>query len=364
MSELPPTTVPDTEFRQLLLQGAAFIDVRAEIEYQKGSLPGASNLPILTTDERQQVGTVYKQQGSDSAVALGHQLVAGQTKTERVAAWCDYASSQRNCYVFCWRGGMRSNLAAQWMAEAGQPIPVIEGGYKALRRFLMAETEAIADSADVVVIGGRTGAAKTPLVQALASGIDLEHHAHHRGSSFGRHATPVPSQADFEHRLAIDLMRIREQQSTSPLFLEDESNRIGAVSIPASLFQRMREAPLAIVDMPLAFRIERIYQEYVVELQREYHALGHADAEQLFQQHLQDSLHRIRNRLGLQRYAELAALMQQALANASQPDHEAWIKRLLVDYYDPMYEYQMSKSVSRVEFRGNYDAVLEWCKKR
>lgn len=353
--------VGPADFRRLLLAGTPFIDVRAEIEFGKGAIPGAVNLPILNTGERAEVGTTYKQRGRDQAVRLGHTLVQGSVRDERIAAWCDFARAHPGTHVYCWRGGMRSNLTAQWMAEAGTPVPVIEGGYKALRRFLMTVTENVAVTADLVVIGGQTGAAKTPLVQSLETGIDLEGHAHHRGSSFGRHATPPPSQVDFEHRLALDLLHRGEASPGRPLFLEDEGHRIGAVSVPLPFFQAMKAAPLVILEMPLDFRIERIYQEYVVDLHREYMALDPASAGQRSRQHLLDSLSRIRNRLGMERYGELHRILNDALLGGEKELHLLWIRRLLEEYYDPMYHYQIEKAAARVVFRGDYDAVTAWC---
>ena len=358
------TLIPSSEFRSLFLKGKPFIDVRAEVEFARGAFPGACNLPILATEERARVGTTYKHRGRKAAVTLGHELVQGKLKSSRVEAWCQFARGHPDTHVYCWRGGMRSNLAAQWMAEAGCDVPVIEGGFKAMRRYLMDVTERVARERTLVVVGGQTGAAKTPLVRELASGIDLEQHAYHRGSSFGRHATPPPCQIDFEHRLAIDLLRCTDAHPGATLFLEDESHRIGAVSMPLELFRAMGKAPLVIVEMPLSFRIQRIYQEYVVELWREYEALDLPDGRQRYQLHLLGSLDRIKNRLGLARCAELRQWMQQALDTGEQCLHEAWIRRLLVDYYDPMYEYQLGRSAPRVVFRGDYRAVLDWCRNR
>ncbi len=349
------------DFQRLFLHDTPFIDVRAEIEYDRGSFPTAQNMPILNTRERVLVGTCYKQSGQQAAVSLGHKLVGGPIKVARIARWCEFAQHHPNAHIFCWRGGMRSNLAAQWMAEAGYAVPVIAGGYKALRRYLMTITEDLARNTRMVVIGGRTGTAKTPLLQQLATGIDLEKHAHHRGSSFGRHATSPPVQVDFEHRLAIDMLRVASAHRFSPLFFEDESQRVGAVSIPAALYSAMRKAPLVIVEMPLEFRIERIYQEYVVQLRQEYQQLAVAEPEQQFRAHLLDSLERIKKRLGLARYGQLRGLMEKALVSSAVEEHRRWIASLLLDYYDPMYQYQLAKSASRVVFSGDYEAVLQWC---
>ncbi len=363
--------VPPESFKQLFLTDSPFIDVRAEIEFAGGAFPSSCNLPILTTGERELVGTTYKQQGQPAAVTLGNELVRGDIKDDRVSAWCEFARSRPGTHVYCWRGGMRSNLAASWMAEAGCEVPVIDGGYKALRHYLMQLTDSIARDTSLVVIGGQTGAAKTPLLRELATGVDLEYHANHRGSSFGRHATDPPCQVNFEHSLAIDMLKVTERHPHRTLFFEDESYRVGAVSVPQGLFQAMRKAPLVIVDMPLAFRVERIYQEYVVDLRLEYLALYSEDSEdgeasehgeRQFQLHLLESLQRIQKRLGLERYKVLDGLMRTALSSGEAVAHEAWISSMLCDYYDPMYQYQLAKSASRQVYRGDYAAVLDWCR--
>ena len=78
--------VPAGEFTPLFLNGTPFIDVRAELEFDRGAFPAACNMPILTTGERSLVGTVYKQQGRLAAVSLGHELVQGDLKSARIAA--------------------------------------------------------------------------------------------------------------------------------------------------------------------------------------------------------------------------------------------------------------------------------------
>lgn len=359
-----PELVGEAQFRRLLLADTPFIDVRAEIEFGRGSIPGAVNLPILNTAEREQVGRCYKQRGPDEAVALGHRLVDGSLREARIRDWAAFAAQRSGCHVFCWRGGMRSGLAARWMAEAGQPVPVIAGGYKALRRFLMQVTSDAAVRRPLVLIGGRTGAGKTPLVGGLVAGVDLEAHARHRGSSFGRLTVDPPSQIDFEHALALDLLRLDQRSAQGPLFLEDESRRIGAVSIPLELYQAMSQAPLVILEAPFEQRVARILQEYVVDLRQQYEALDPAAGYLRYTQHLLDSLHRIRTRLGAQRHALLRATMEDALAEQRKGTvtrHEDWIAALLRDYYDPMYDYQLTRVQERVSYRGDYDAVVDYC---
>ncbi|ARN76204.1 tRNA 2-selenouridine(34) synthase MnmH [Oceanicoccus sagamiensis] len=356
-------TADPATFRDLLLANTPFLDVRAEVEFAAGTLPTSCNVPILNNEERHQVGTCYKQQGQAEAIELGHQLVSGETKQQRIERWCQFVRDNNNAHLYCWRGGMRSNLTQQWMAEAGVDIPLIPGGYKALRRVLLDEIEA-ASVAPMIIIGGKTGTAKTPLVSELSTGIDLEGFAHHRGSSFGRRVEEPPCQSDFENRLGIDLLKKREAEKNAPLFFEDESRMIGPITLPHNLWLAMCEAPIAVVEMSLEFRIQRILQEYVVEMEQEHLAVDAGQGYENYRQHLLASLYRIRKRLGSQRYQTLEKVMNAALdrqqSSGDVSAHEAWIKTLLVDYYDPMYEYQLQNKQPRIQFSGDYQQVIEW----
>ncbi len=353
-----------TELASLLLAGTPFIDVRAGIEFAKGSIPGAVNLPILDTDERERVGTCYKRLGQEAAIELGHTLVNGPVKAARVDAWCTFATRHPQAWVYCWRGGLRSRTAAQWMAEAGCIRPVVPGGYKALRQRLIDELAQPAHTEAWFVIGGRTGSAKTALVNALPGGIDLEGFARHRGSSFGRRAGPSPAQVDFENALALAMLRRRHAAPGRCLFLEDESRQIGALSVPLEVYRRMHETPVAVVEVPLEQRVSKILDDYIRVDLEEHVGIDPEGGFRNFSVQLEESLARIRKRLGAERFLLASSLLQAALtAHGSHGDtsgHRAWIELLLKEYYDPMYDYQLSKSASRVVFRGDTAAVREW----
>ena len=57
---------PDIFFGDTLL-----VDARSPIEFQRGHIPGAINMPLFLNDERAAVGTCYKQRGHNPAVKLG-----------------------------------------------------------------------------------------------------------------------------------------------------------------------------------------------------------------------------------------------------------------------------------------------------
>jgi len=96
----------------------------------------------------------------------------------------------------------------RWLREEGIDYPLITGGYKAMRQFLLQELERSVASASFVLISGRTGSGKTRVITRLARGVDLEGLANHRGSSFGQMTTPQPSQIDFENAIIMSLMRL------------------------------------------------------------------------------------------------------------------------------------------------------------
>src|SRR3990167_71436 len=56
------------------LHGASLLDVRAPIEFVRGSVPNATNLPILADGEREKVGIQYKTRGQQAAIDLGESL--------------------------------------------------------------------------------------------------------------------------------------------------------------------------------------------------------------------------------------------------------------------------------------------------
>lgn len=79
---------------------------------------------------------------------------------------------------------------------------------------------------------------------------------------------------------------------------------------------------------------------------------------------LHHGLYAIRRRLGLQRFAELTATLDEALAEQQRSDsteaHFAWLVPLLNEYYDPMYRYQLEKKADKIVFRGTSEAVVHW----
>lgn len=339
------------------------MDVRAPTEFAKGAFPAAVNLPLLTDIERQRVGTCYKQDGQEAAIALGHRLVTGHVKLARIEAWQSWLAANPGAWLYCFRGGLRSAITQQWLAEAGTPCRRVPGGYKALRQFLLDTLETTARTRQFLVIAGPTGSAKTHLLRKLAHGVDLEGLARHRGSAFGATIAGQPSQIDFENALAVELLR-HEHAGHETLLLEDESQAIGSLSVPFGLYGVMKQAPIALIQESVEKRADTILNDYIRSNLADFQ---HADAEHAFVRfsaYLLGSLDRIQRRLGGDRHVHLTQMMHSALATqAATGDteaHRVWIMHLLQDYYDPMYRYQLSRRLDRVIFQGSGEEFLEW----
>ena len=75
-------------------------------------------------------------------------------------------------------------------------------------------------------------------------------------------------------------------------------------------------------------------------------------------------LSRISERLGSKGFKEIGQLMDQAFKlqreHADTSAHEAWIARLLTDYYDPMYDYQIKNKQARIRFSGDAAQVTAY----
>ncbi|MEK9928313.1 MAG: tRNA 2-selenouridine(34) synthase MnmH [Halieaceae bacterium] len=358
------------DFSYIFLNDIPLIDTRAPVEFNRGSFPNATNLPLMTDSERSAVGTCYKEQGSDAAVALGHQLVSGAIQEQRVNAWIEFVEEHPEGALFCFRGGMRSEISQSWLSDRDIEYPRIEGGYKAMRRWLMAQLDRVCAQRDFIVISGKTGSAKTRLINEgndgmpLAGSVDLEGLANHRGSAFGRRASAQPTQINFEHALAVALLKI-ERDYSGPIIIEDESRLIGRCALPAALKDRLERSPLLVIDTELEARVNHSFENYILANFNELRdALQDVDAVfSAFSTSLREALARIRKRLGGLKHTELSHLLEDALRTQAAGDdslHKRWIRELLIVYYDPMYEYQLSRRVDRIRFKGTAAQVKKY----
>ena len=353
------------DFRSIVLDKRPLIDVRAPIEYEKGSFPNSINLPLLNDEERRLVGICYKEFGNAAAVELGKKLIHTDIKKERVDGWKAFVAENPNAFLYCFRGGQRSQISQMWLSELGIEIPRLQGGYKAFRNFLIKESERISREVNTLILGGRTGSGKTILLNELDNAIDLEGLAHHRGSSFGSYVNPQPSQVGFEDSLAYALLD-HEEAMHRHLVLEHEGHNIGKIYIPKPIFSALREGRLVILQTPLQERIEITFDEYVSQSLLEYEAVYAHEGEEQWFEDVSLGLKRISKRLGSELYIQIQSLFQEAYSHQKNrgefEGHKAWIEILLCKYYDPMYDYQIEKSEMPIVFRGDAKEVKAYIK--
>jgi len=351
-------------FQYLFQNDIPLIDTRAPVEFERGAFPNALNIPFMNNKERRLVGVDYQENGRNSAIKLGHRLVSGDIKKNRLNDWLDFVEKYPNGALYCFRGGLRSEIAQHWIFESsGITYPRVKGGFKDMRRYLTKELDQIIELSNFVILGGQTGCGKTLLLSELENSIDLEELANHRGSAFGQNVFPQPAQIAFENALAIEFIH---KKNKSLLILEDEGSNIGRVYLPTNLQNKTLQSDLVILSASLEERIQLSLNTYVVDMLESFRKNNKIDGFKQFSNYWKSSLSKVQKRLGGLRYKLLSEMLENALAKHQKyADVDLYIpliKALLTDYYDPMYDYQISNKKDRIVFQGDSKAVIDFLK--
>lgn len=351
------------DYLQLILNDIPLMDVRAPVEFEKGAFANSQSIPLLDDEQRQVIGTCYKEQGQDKAIELGHELATNEIKSQRLQAWTSFVEANPEGYLYCFRGGLRSRITQQWLNEAGIDYPFIEGGYKAIRTFLIEQLQISLDTLPMVLISGRTASGKTQALHRINNNIDLEGLANHRGSSFGSMVAPQPSQINFENNISSTLLKHRHQHN-KPVFMEDEGRLIGQLSLRPEMLKAMAEQyPMVLLQTPMAERVKIGVQDYITDLYPLYQEAHGEEAHEIFSAKILHNLSRIKKRLGGELHKILDGQLSEALVALGQGDEDGFaepIQTLLSKYYDPMYDYQLSNKQGHVLFQGEQEALVEW----
>ncbi|CAK0891434.1 unnamed protein product, partial [Prorocentrum cordatum] len=240
------------------------LDVRSPVEFARGHIPGAVNLPLLSDSDREEVGTLHRwssgQAAFDLALSRAHPRL--EALLRRAEELCDRGPSAPHALVYCKRGGRRSQSFAMLLAHHGIEAYTLDAGYTAFRNWAM---DVLERPQKLCALAGATGSGKTEVLGELrglgAQTIDLEALACHKGSVFGH--LGEPSQPSSEHLRNLIACEWAKLDPDRFVFLEDEGSRIGDAHLPASLFRRLRAAPLVVqLDVPFALRAERSLATY------------------------------------------------------------------------------------------------------
>ena len=298
-----------------LLDSHCIVDVRTPLEFAEDHLPGAVNVPILTNEERVEIGTIHKHDGPQQARMRGLELTCGRF-ADMVHSISAHAAG-RPILVYCWRGGLRSLSMAILLETTGLQAAQLRGGYKAFRNQVISFFEDFTPPAPLIVIHGMTGTGKTTFINNLDRQtwtiIDLEGLAIHRGSAFGEVGLVQGlSQKRFDTQL---WDAFRNAPGDRPIVLEGESQRIGKISLPGRVYEVMADSCKIWCHASLETRVKRLAQEY-----------AHTE----YREEMATALERIKKKLGGERLAEL----KEKLATW---DVEGLGRGLIEYYYDKLY---------------------------
>jgi tRNA 2-selenouridine synthase len=310
------TSMPSVvTFNAAFLDTHLIVDVRTPLEFEEDHLPGAINVPLLTNEERVEIGTLYKQTGPHEARLRGLELTAHRFPP--MVATIAAAAGSRPVLVYCWRGGLRSKTVAAILELTGFSAVQLKGGYKAFRNHVIDSFQPFRPPGPLVVLHGMTGIGKTAFLLGLEvkgyTTVDLEGLACHRGSAFGELGLVQElSQKRFE-TLLWDAFR-----STPPgraVIVEGESKRIGKVSLPGNMYEVMKESIKVWCEASLETRVRRLTEEY-----------GRPE----YREGMEAALSRLKKRLGGEKYAEIAGYL-------ARWEMEPFMAELIRCYYDKVY---------------------------
>lgn len=303
----------------LTLQSDAFdtiIDVRTPAEFAEDHVPGAVNMPVLSNEERAEVGTIYAQESPFKARKIGATRVARNAAMAIETHLLENEGGWRPL-VYCWRGGQRSGSFTSILQQIGWRAQVLEGGYQSWRRHVVAQLYEGTLPFKLIRLDGYTGTAKTELIKRIATlgvqTLDLEGLAKHRGSILGDIDGDQPAQKGFETTL---LETLSAFDPAKPVLVEAESARIGTLRLPPALWVAMKDSPRIVVEAAPQHRARFLAHAYAV-------LFNATEA-------LTDRLNHLRPHAGHVTVDHWLTLLQ-----TNQPD--ALAQALITDHYDPAY---------------------------
>lgn len=321
------------------MEDKIFIDLRSPLEFSKGSIPGAINMPILNDKEREDVGTIYKKKSKKEAKVKGIQYASSKLSYiyEKISS---LNKQYENIILFCWRGGLRSATVSSFLNVLGLNIYQLEGGYKQYRKYVIEYFNNNNFKHKFIVLHGYTGVGKTDILEELeklnVSILNLEYLAKNSGSVFGninyKNEKPI-SQKLFD-ALLFDSLR---SNNSKYIVVESEGHRIGGVSLPETLWNAIVDGKHILINTSIENRVERLVNEYVSTI---------SNCDFL----LEDAILHLKKRMGLEKINQLIYWIEQN-------KYAEVAENLIVEYYDLLYKHSIDNYSYIVEI--NYDDIRE-----
>lgn len=295
-----------------------FIDLRSEHEFQKSTIPGSINLPILDNEERKIVGTTYKNKSTNEAKTLGVEMVS--KKLPNIYKFLNAKSYEGQLILFCARGGYRSSVLFQLLRALDMKVYKLDHGYKAYRSYVNENLEKALASFEYVNLNGLTACGKTEILHELekkANVLDLEGLANHRGSIFGGMGLGnQPSQKMFE---SLVYNKIRSFKGNLVL-VESESIKLGSLQIFKSTHDKYTNSNhQVLITSPIEQRVERIKGDYLN---------GDLDC---LDKEIRDDINKLKSYISCETYNTFIRYLEER-------KYDELIEEIMTNYYDKTYK--------------------------
>lgn len=316
------------------------IDVRSPSEYNTETIPGAINIPIFDDDERKLIGTTYIQQSTELAKKIGIEAAALRLPDiyEQISG---LDKKYDKLILFCARGGFRSSSLVSLFMTIGINIFKLDKGYKGYRKYINENLPDMIQGVKFVVLYGNTGTGKTDILKSLKEKgkdiLDLEGCANHRGSILGGVGLGKQHTQKMFESLIYESLRNRK---TDIVFVEGESRKIGKVIIPEYIYETMDRGLNLCIYADVEIRIDNVLKDYV-----------HGTDDEL-----KYSLNFLRKQLGHK-------IIDEYIDMIDVRDYRTVIKKLMIEYYDPHYEYKgrkYSRLFENMESSVTAENIIEW----
>jgi len=300
------------------LDNFSLIDVRSPGEFLEDHIPNAINIPLLDNEERKEIGIIYKNEGPDKAKLRGVEIVSPKLP-EFIKTIHKVYQLKKPVVIYCWRGGLRSEASVTFARLAGISVSKLVGGYKSFRKFVSEYFINIDENIKFITLFGPTCSGKTEILKCISQKgypvINFEECARHKGSAFGHigeDGYPFITQKKFESEIFYSMYN----NKSNLYFVEGESKKIGKVTIPNSLFDKIKSAYKIYIDADINFRVNFAIETY---------------KPQLYEKEILNSLQNIKRYLEKKTFENLTSFL-------NQKNFEAFTKEIMINYYDPLYK--------------------------